>query len=35
MVEIRDGVVLDTEPQGLMGYVAIPFRKWFEDIARA
>jgi hypothetical protein len=35
MVEMRDGVVLDAEPQGLMGYVAIPFRKWFEDSARA
>jgi hypothetical protein len=35
MVEMRDGVVLDTEPEGLMGYVAVPFKKWFKDIAYA
>jgi hypothetical protein len=32
VVEIRDGVVLNSDPQGLMGYVAVPFKKWFEDI---
>ncbi|UCE57126.1 MAG: hypothetical protein JSV31_21715 [Desulfobacterales bacterium] len=31
-VEIRDGVVMNSEPAGLMGYVAVPFKKWFEDI---
>jgi hypothetical protein len=34
-VEIRDGIVLETEPEGLMGYVAVPFWKWFEDIPYA
>ncbi|UCG09524.1 MAG: hypothetical protein JSV83_10410 [Desulfobacterales bacterium] len=30
-VEMRDGVVMEAEPQGIMGYVAVPFKKWFED----
>jgi hypothetical protein len=30
-VQIRDGVVEHTEPEGLMGYVAVPFWKWFAD----
>jgi hypothetical protein len=34
-VKIRDGVVEDTEPDGLIGYVAVPFWKWFENIAFA
>jgi hypothetical protein len=31
-VDIRDGEVLNADPKGIMGYVAVPFRKWFEDI---
>jgi hypothetical protein len=31
-VEIRDGVVLKSEPEGLMAYVAVPFWKWRDDI---
>jgi hypothetical protein len=32
---MRDGEVLNSKPQGLAGYVAVPFRKWFEDIPYA
>jgi len=34
-VEIRDGVVLNAEPEGLTAYVAVPFWKWFDDIPYA
>jgi hypothetical protein len=34
-VKIRDGVVEHTEPEGLMGYVVVPFWKWFTDIPYA
>jgi hypothetical protein len=34
-VEMRDGEVLRAEPKGLVGYVAVPFRKWFENIPYA
>jgi hypothetical protein len=30
-VDIRDGQLLRTEPEGLMAYVAVPFWKWFEN----
>ncbi|UCH21367.1 MAG: hypothetical protein JSU83_23185 [Deltaproteobacteria bacterium] len=30
-VEIRDGQILNIEPEGTVGYVAVPFRKWFKD----
>jgi hypothetical protein len=31
-VEIKDGVVQHADPEGLMGYVAVPFWNWFADI---
>jgi hypothetical protein len=31
-VKIRDGVVEHAEPTGLIGYVAVPFWKWFQNI---
>jgi hypothetical protein len=31
-VEIRDGVILKAEPRDVIGYVAVPFWKWFENI---
>jgi hypothetical protein len=34
-VEIRDGVVLRVEPEGVIAYVAVPFWKWFDDIPYA
>jgi len=35
VVEMRDGKVLRAEPEGLAGYVAVPFWKWFSDIPYA
>jgi hypothetical protein len=32
---MRDGEVLKADPNGLMGYVAVPFRKWFDNIPHA
>jgi len=34
-VKISDGAVLESDPEGLMGYVAVPFWKWFENISYA
>jgi len=31
-VEIKDGVVLKTIPEGVMGYVAVPFSKWLQRL---
>ncbi len=30
-VEIRDGSLLDAQPQATVAYVAVPFWKWFQD----
>jgi hypothetical protein len=32
---MRDGEILIAEPAELVGYVAVPFSKWFEDIPYA
>jgi hypothetical protein len=32
---MRDGVVSGTEPEGLVGYVAVPFWEWFKDLGYA
>jgi hypothetical protein len=32
---MRDGEVLRAEPKEMAGYVAVPFRKWFENIPYA
>jgi hypothetical protein len=29
-IEMKDGAVLKEEPKGIMGYVAVPFSKWFQ-----
>jgi hypothetical protein len=34
-VQIRDGEIIKAEPQELLAYVAVPFWKWFEDVAFA
>jgi hypothetical protein len=34
-VEMRDGVVVKTNPQGVMGYVAVPFAKWLQRLPYA
>jgi hypothetical protein len=32
---MQDGEVLRAEPKEITGYVAVPFRKWFENIPYA
>ena len=34
-VEMKDGIILDTEPEGLIGYTSVPFREWFNDLPYA
>ncbi len=34
-LEMRDGEILKADPKGIMGYVAVPFWKWFADIPYA
>jgi hypothetical protein len=34
-IEIRDGDILRVEPEGVTGYVAVPFWKWFDDLSGA
>jgi len=31
LVEVRDGVILRADPKDMIGYVAVPYWKWFED----
>ncbi|MBW2090701.1 MAG: hypothetical protein JRI34_01065 [Deltaproteobacteria bacterium] len=30
-VEIKDGVILNKDPESIIGYVAVPFANWFQD----
>ncbi len=34
-VEMRDGEILNVDPEGIVGYVAVPFNKWYDDISFA
>jgi len=34
-VIIKDGQVSKAEPAEIVGYVAVPFGKWFENISYA
>jgi hypothetical protein len=34
-VEMKDGAILKAEPEGIMGYVSVPFRDWFNDLPYA
>jgi len=34
-VEMKDGVIQDADPEGIMGYVSVPFRDWFNDLPYA
>jgi len=34
-VEMKDGTVQKTEPEGIMGYTSVPFRDWFNDLPYA
>ena len=31
-VEMKDGEVLSTEPEGLMAYTSVPLGEWFNDL---
>jgi hypothetical protein len=32
---MRDGVVLKTNPEGIMGYVTVPLAKWMQRLPYA
>ena len=34
-VEMKDGTVLNAEPEGIMGYTSVPFKNWFNDLPYA
>ncbi|UCF86335.1 MAG: hypothetical protein JSV50_07450 [Desulfobacteraceae bacterium] len=34
-VEMKDGEVLKTEPEGLMAFTCVPLREWFNDLPYA
>jgi len=34
-VEMMDGKVVHADPEGIAGYVSVPFWKWFDDIPYA
>jgi hypothetical protein len=34
-VEVKDGVILKAEPKDMVGYVAVPFWKWFQELPYA
>jgi hypothetical protein len=29
---MKDGIIQDTEPEGIMGYTPVPVREWFNDL---
>ena len=31
-IEMRDGTILASDPDGIVGHVAVPFRKWSEQL---
>jgi hypothetical protein len=33
--EMKDGKVLNADPEGIMGYTSVPFRDWFNDLPYA
>jgi hypothetical protein len=34
-IDMRDGVIKKADPEGLIGYVALPVSKWMSDVAYA
>jgi len=34
-VEMKDGEVLNSSPDGIVGYTSVPFREWFGDLPYA
>ncbi|NIQ40097.1 MAG: hypothetical protein GTN81_16160 [Proteobacteria bacterium] len=31
-VQVKDGVIQNAEPEGLVGYMSVPYREWFKDM---
>jgi hypothetical protein len=29
---MKDGKILNAEPEGIMGYTSVPFKDWFNDM---
>jgi hypothetical protein len=34
-IEMKDGIILKANPEGMIGYVSLPVSKWQTDVARA
>jgi hypothetical protein len=34
-LEVKDGVILKVEPVETIGYVAVPFARWWENVSYA
>jgi len=34
-IEVRDGVILKADPPEVIGYVAVPFSLWMQDVSYA
>jgi hypothetical protein len=34
-LEMKDGEILSTDPDGIAAYTPVPFRDWLKDIAHA
>jgi len=32
---MKDGAILNAEPEGIMGYTCVPFKDWFNDLPYA
>jgi len=32
---MKDGIMLNAEPESIVGYVAIPFWRWYENLSHA
>ena len=32
---MKDGKILNAEPESIMGYTSVPFRDWFKDLPYA
>jgi len=32
---MKDGVVSEVDPDGIVGYVAVPFWRWYENLSYA
>jgi hypothetical protein len=32
---MKDGIILNAEPDSIVGYVAVPFWRWYENLGYA